>query len=530
MGASSSTQSNKSIEDIFAAETMFFNKAGTDDITELLKNIGEFADMHKRRLDTFRALKTKFVGDTGGKVIELKENEDIVDHLQNSMANLTPEVKSDIELLYSMHAIYAERTSNDKMMERKINVFPDFEEGYQYFYDKLVVLGKYKKIEVALDQNLISNDRGSVVAAISNARNKAVVTINKFLARNIFLTYAVIYNDYLSLIYTMYAAKQIRLLNDVYVKSKKQLEFDMITKRLEERIAESSNELKQSVTTRDQRIKELVKNLDTRNEEAKKRVTEFDAMSGGNTNTVNLLNQLVTEYETNLMEYTNSNTILDNYFETVNNIVFDSMEKLANFYINLSNNNNVINNNLRKAIEETTQQIRNMSNLTEKEADKRIMDITNQFSSNMSEQEKSVYFDAVGGPKGKVLKNLYMLQTDFTNNVALTNDTLQVENTQHMNMGTPTPTPSPRSSDSVSSLNATQLNSPVDTPTSTPVSTPSPSPASKNRINLYENPAFVQKPPPPQVASRSADVEQDSGPGFNSMYGGKKTRKYKRKV
>ena len=46
MGASSSTQSNKSIEDIFAAETMFFNKAGSDDIAELLKNIGEFADMH----------------------------------------------------------------------------------------------------------------------------------------------------------------------------------------------------------------------------------------------------------------------------------------------------------------------------------------------------------------------------------------------------------------------------------------------------------------------------------------------------
>lgn len=527
MGASSSTLSNKSIEEIFAAETMFFNKAGSDDIAELLKNIGEFANMHKRRLDTFRVLKTKFVGDTGGKVIELKENEDIVNHLQNSMANLTPEVKADIELLYSMHAIYAERTSNDKMMERKINVFPDFEEGYQYFYDKLTVLGKYKKIEVALDQNLISNDNGSVVAAISNARNKAVVTINKFLARNIFLTYAVIYNDYLSLIYTMYAAKQMRLLNEVYVKSKKQLEFDMITKRLEERIAESSEELKQSVSTRDQRIKELVKNLDTRNQEAKARVSEFETVSGGNANTVNLLNQLVTEYETNLMEYTNSNTILDKYFETVNNIVFDSMEKLANFYINLSNNHNVINNNLRKAIEETTNQIRDMSSLTEKEADKRIMEITNQFSSSMSEQDKSNYFDVVGGPKGKVLKNLYMLQNDFTNNVALTNDTLRVENAQHMSMGSPANvTTTPRSSDSVSSMNASQTNSGLSTPTSTPYSSPS----SKNRINLYDNQAFVENPPPPQVASRSADVEQDSGPGFSSMYGGKKTRKYNRKV
>jgi hypothetical protein len=67
MGASFSTQSNKSIEEIFAAETRFFNKAGTEDIGELIANIGEFADMHKRRLETFRKLKMKFVSDTGGR-------------------------------------------------------------------------------------------------------------------------------------------------------------------------------------------------------------------------------------------------------------------------------------------------------------------------------------------------------------------------------------------------------------------------------------------------------------------------------
>ena len=500
MGASFSTQSNKSIEEIFAAETRFFNKAGTEDIGELITNIGEFADMHKRRLETFRKLKMKFLSDTGGKVIELRENEDVVDHLKNSMASKSPEMNEDIDTLYAMHAIYAERTNNDKMLERKINVFPDFEEGYELFYNKLTLLRKYKKIEVALDQNLISNDTGSVISSVSNAREKAIVTINKFLARNIFLTYAVIYNDYLSLIYTMYATKQMRLLNDVYVKSKKQLEFDMITKRLDSKIAEGSEQLKNSVGERDDRIKELVKNLDTRTSSYKDRVNQLGMVSGGNQETVNLMNQLVLEYEQNLQEYTDSNTILKTYFETVNNIVFDGMDKLAQFYMNLSNNNNVINQNLRLAIKETTEQIRSMSDMTDKEADKRIMQMTNQFSADMSEEEKALYFEIIGGPKGKTLKNLYTLQKDFKDNVQLTNSTLERESMQH------------------------------STPLSSNSNTPYDSPTNMNRINFNDNPLFEDKTPmgyvrpsspnSPPVPSPSSDVTDISG--------GKKPRKYKR--
>ena len=490
MGASFSTQSNKSIEEIFSAETRFFNKAGTEDIGELITNIGEFADMHKRRLDTFRKLKIKFVSDTGGKVIELKDKEDVVDHLKNSMASKTAEMNQDIETLYAMHAIYAERTNNDKMLERKISVFPDFEEGYELFYNKLALLRKYKKIEVALDQNLISNETGSVISSVSNARNKAIVTINKFLARNIFLTYAVIYNDYLSLIYTMYATKQMRLLNDVYVKSKKQLEFDMISQRLESKIAEGSAQLKNSVSERDDRIKELVKNLDTRTKSSNERVSEFEIVSGGNQETVNLMNQLVLEYEQNLQEYTDSNTILNTYFETVNSIVFDGMDKLAQFYVNLSNNNNVINQNLRLAIRQTTEQIRGMSDITDKEADKRIMQITNQFSADMSEEDKVRYFDVIGGPKGNVLKNLYTLQTDFQNNVQLTNSTLEKESSLHS----------------------------TESPLSSTESTPFNSPQKSNRIGMYENPSY-ETGSPAAVAPSS---------GVNGVSGGKKTRKYKR--
>lgn len=492
MGASFSTQSNKSIEDIFAAETRFFNKAGTEDISELINNIGAFADMHKRRLETFRKLKIKFVSDTGGKVIELKENEDVVDHLKNSMASKTPEMNEDIETLYAMHAIYAERTNNDKMLERRINVFPDFEEGYEMFYNKLMLLRKYKKIEVALDQNLISSDSGSVVSSVANARNKAITTINKFLARNIFLTYAVIYNDYLSLIYTMYATKQMRLLNDIYIKSKKQLEFDMITRRLDTKIAEGSELLKTSVSERDDRIKELVKNLDTRANSAKDRVQEFDVVSGGNQETVNLMNQLVQEYEQNLQEYTDSNTILNTYFETVNNIVFDGMDKLAQFYINLSNNNNVINQNLRLAIQNTTDQIRSMSDLTDKEADKRILQMTTQFSADMSEEDKARYFDIIGGPKGDVLKNLYTLEKDFQNNVQLTNSTLNKETAQHSE----------------------------PSPLSTAESTPASSPMRPSRIGLYDNPTFEDKSPMNYVPPSTS-----ASPRPPSTSGGKKTRK-----
>ena len=505
MGASSSTPSNKSIEEIFAAETLFFNKAGSDDISELLDNIGSFAKMHKRRIDTFRKLKLKFVGQTGGKVIELKENEDIIAYMQNSMATLTPEMKDDIELLYSMHAIYAERTNNDKMMERKISIFPDFEEGYEYFYNKLLVLGKYKKIEVALDQNLISNQNGTTIQSIANARTKAITTMNKFLARNIFLTYAVIYNDYLSLIYTMYATKQMRLLNDVYVRSKKQIEFDMITNRLETQINESTEELKESVNARDDRIKELVKNLDSRQTAAKQRVNEFEIITGGNSETVNLLNQLMTEYESNLVEYTNSNTILNSYFETVNSIVFDSMEQLANFYINLSNNNNVINDNLRLAIKETTQQIRDMSKLTDKEADRRIMEITDRFSAEMSDEEKSRYFEAVGGPKGNVLKNLYMLQKDFQNNVLMTNNTLEVESVQHSAMGSPNP---PRSN-SISSLDSSLNSSPQSSP-------------GRKGIKVRDNILYDQDP------ENDFSREGSLTPQGSMRAGGKKSQKYRR--
>lgn len=508
MGASYSTPSNKSIEEIFAAETLFFNKAGSDDISELLDNIESFAKMHKRRMETFRRLKMKFVGQTGGKVIELKENEDIVQYMQNSMATLTPEMKGDIEFLYSMHAIYAERTNNDKMMERKISIFPDFEEGYEYFYNKLLVLGKYKKIEVALDQNLISNQNGATIQSIANARTKAITTINKFLARNIFLTYAVIYNDYLSLIYTMYATKQMRLLNDVYVKSKKQNEFEMITNRLETQINQSAEELKESVNARDDRIKELVKNLDNRQTAAKERVNEFEVIAGGNSETVSLLNQLMTEYENNLVEYTNSNAILNTYFEAVNNIVFESMDKLANFYINLSNKNNVINNNLRLAIKETTEQIRDMSKLTDKEADKRIVEITDRFSADMSEEDKLRYFEAVGGPKGKVLKNLFMLQKDFQNNVLMTNNTLEIENAQHSTMGSP----NPRRSDSMSSLESSFDNSMESSPQSSP---------RRKAINVRDN--ILYEDDPENDFSRDSSLTPQG-----SMKGGKKSRKYGR--
>jgi len=319
-------------------------------------------EYHKSIMKVFSDI-SNAVGSTGKKVITLEEshinqaNDSSTAFLLYLKENFGKEGNEDkVELLYDINAVHENYIpSSNNPIEREMMIFPDFEIGYKRFIDLLERILLVEEIEIGLNKEVISTQE------LKKKYDEAGVVINRFLTRIMFLNYAIAYNDYLSLAYTMFAARLFRDLDVMYIIAKKRSEFMDVIEQLQD-------ELKNNFPTLIDERQRMNKATEDRSQAlATAFNTEFDAleekekaqtMRGGNpladvpvphSDSIKI-GELIEQHTEKLNLYKRSNILLERYFGLINSTLQSKFNELKETFEKTQANNVVISRNLTDAL------------------------------------------------------------------------------------------------------------------------------------------------------------------------------------
>lgn len=368
---------------------------------------------HMERLATFRLVKNKNL-----PVIQLEQTNQgqLLEHERLSAAlyaldnNLR---KEDLDALCMIHAIHGERSQGDEPNTFKLRFFPDFELAYEQFLTKVALLLDYK----ALSLTNPANDADTL---------KTVDMVNRYLLRNIFMIYGVVYNDYVSLVYTMYAISQFRLLNDAFMVAKKKGEFDVVFRELQSEL-DQTFEKTDPITRATENMEQVVRMIDS---------NKPSAGDDQGSSTL-LLTKLKTVHAQTLATYNLSNKNLEHYLALVNKFLSVQLIELNSFYRKLNEDKILVNGKLRAVIVDAIEDISKLhtiekSNNNEREDREEVQRIVDQYlddSRLQSPEDRRVFVNSFRN----VDKILYMTKAnkEFRDNADQVREAFNIMREEH---------------------------------------------------------------------------------------------------
>lgn len=323
-------------------------------VKDFVKTIDDALIYHKAVLGSYKTLAAKYANSSEIKMDEV-DKATFLNYLIRNKGENIPE--DHIVFLNQINAIWDEDVplSNDPN-KRTVHVFPDFELGYERFITILTFLKNHEDVKLEKDPTTVTDP--GLIAQHARARE----VINKFLTRILFLNYAIAYNDYLSMLYTMYATRQFRALDVMYTIAKKGSEFadviDALDKELNssfEPIVDNQTNLK---TKTDKNVSDLSGIGLAAMAQANQNKKEFDQSGGVVTGQSDkLIEKLIALHKSKLEEYNTSNEYLEKYFAMINKVLSDKFEELHTKFKEIMKQEVILNPNVMQALEQTISHI-----------------------------------------------------------------------------------------------------------------------------------------------------------------------------
>ena len=351
-GAGSKSSSTTDHEQIFLESSP--TVADSKDMDAFLKKMRELLIIHKNRAEAFSMIASAAPSVKLSANISGSFNDAMFDFLTKTKMKdaKVPDFAEHLKHLMSVSAVYVEPSEDEQ--ELLLKTFPDFDTHYAYYINELSIYASKTQLELTSSKNIVNTPELTAI------RNKTRAVINQYYSRIMFYGYSIIYNDYISTIYTMFAINQLRLLNAEFRKLKKQGELEIILKKLDEGLSSLTDDVESSNNAKLQLLREKVGEIDTVRKEVSTRAQTDIAQTGGFT----ILQDIVAIHDKKKRAYDVSNKYLENYFMLINSILRENSERLLEFYKKLVDDHKIINSNLWEILYNLSQSVR-LSDVTE---------------------------------------------------------------------------------------------------------------------------------------------------------------------
>ena len=302
----------------------------TTEISKILNTINKhiqiFDLVAKHIIKINRVLKEKSTKLSANNVVEkIDILEEIIGVLKEKSTALTTQDSEVVTHLYKINAFYEEFVSTPKSRTSgyyELAIFPTFRENYETYRIGISRFMGKTPISIVANMDVLKEQD------ISELRDKTSAIIEKVYTRIMFYQYSTLHNHYLSILYMMYAVRQLRLLDNGLSLLGKQTDYryveDMLT----------------SLLDNDKILPQDTKDLIDRNAASLKKDIydneNLKSMKGGAESPIeskadSVLNRLIGIYREKKSIYEESNTMLASFFLGVN----DAVSVKANDFVNI---------------------------------------------------------------------------------------------------------------------------------------------------------------------------------------------------
>lgn len=297
-----------------------------------------------------RVLKAKSTKLSANNVVEqidiLKE---IIGVLKEESTALTTQDIEVVTHLYKINAFYEEfvHTPNNKISGYyEIAVFPTFRENYVTYRTGISRFTGKTSISIVANMDVLKEQD------ISKLRDKTVAIIEKVYTRILFYQYSTLHNHYLSILYMMYAVRQLRLLDNGLSLLGKQTDYKYVDEMLTS-ILDNDKTLPSGTKELIKKQAESIKLSIENNDDLKTMKKNKEKIVGGAESPIeskadSVLDRLIGIYHEKKNIYEESNTALASFFLGVNDAVRVKAEEFINIHLKYKT---YIKGNLRAPLE-----------------------------------------------------------------------------------------------------------------------------------------------------------------------------------
>jgi hypothetical protein len=318
----------------FSDDSSNFRKQ--DSIDKFFESLEKTIQRHESVLETFKQLTI-----LKNRSIELKDSNF---HVYSDIKELTEEIKkvvdsstesldaSHVSYLCAIQAIRAERKSTDAENTYNLYFFPKFQESYTIFITRLKSISNYKNKPVMFDTD---NNLSSI--------KKTQTLLDKYYMNILGFAFSIVYNEFVILVYTMFAITQFRMFDAYLARKTKDQEINVVIDHMEQELknipGDLLNPIDASTKAQDKLRKLYATNLEKN-------------QLGGSTEDTIVLNKLTTVYQTMDKAYQTSNANLEMFFEIVYRYMDKTFEVVLTTYLSLKDNKRLISSELREKVNE----------------------------------------------------------------------------------------------------------------------------------------------------------------------------------
>lgn len=272
-----------------------------------------------------------------------------------------------ITFLFNLGVLKTILKSNDSM---NVVVHQNFKPIHSKFLSNLQKLSVIAPIKSEFSMDTVSDQ------TIKTQFDNNVKTMNHIMARIIFYKYCIVFNNYLNHIYAIYAQSQIEIFEAQIRKQKKQNEFVIIQKALQESLNGTNTRYDTKLSTSLNALNKKLANV----------------TSGGanttmpqNTRVISNIKNVQGLLQKSFQEFEQSNQQTEEFFAKVNNIIEAKTASIVTKYKDV-NMSEILNKNIIKALGDLEKKIRDhtitpssdniemiLSNLTSGEQEKNLL-------------------------------------------------------------------------------------------------------------------------------------------------------------
>ena len=207
---------------------------------------------------------------------------------------------------------------------------PNFNIVHDKFIENLTKLAAISPVQSSYSVNTVNEE------SIKKQFENNMKTINGVMARIMFYKYCIVYNNYLMHIYAIYAKSQFEIFESNVIKNKKQQEFSLIQKALDDTLIKTNTKYDVNLSNSLNSLnKKIVKGGATTNTENKQIMSNIS----------NIQKALLSNFE----EFNNSNKNTAEFFKNVNEILDNKTRQIVAKYTEL-NINEVLNINILNSL------------------------------------------------------------------------------------------------------------------------------------------------------------------------------------
>lgn len=258
---------------------------------------------------------------------------EIISVLQSMPTKLSTNDIEVVSHLYYINAFYEEfvHTPNNKISGYyEIAVFPTFRENYETYREGIVRFVGKTPISIVANMDVLKEQD------ISKLRDKTVAIIEKVYTRIMFYQYSTIHNHYLSILYMMYAVRQLRLLDNGLSIVGKQTDYKYVDEMLTE-IMNKEKKLPSGTKELIQKQAESLKLSIENNKDLKMMKNTKEKIMGGapptGSNVHSILERLMALFYEKKQIFENSNAELTNFFLLINSTVSNKATEFVNSHV-----------------------------------------------------------------------------------------------------------------------------------------------------------------------------------------------------